>query len=149
MNIFTYFSRSIDLDYVIIHLIEIIKQQLVSILKWRNSLFSVYQYHYKSGIQLVKNDSNVLLVIDLHFINIIRRDFFYLAAYYRGAHVIIGVFDMNELTSLVSAEKWINEALQTTSVDNPLIFLVGTKRDLIVNFLVFSLVERFDSLLDR
>lgn len=57
---------------------------------------------------------------------------FFAAAYYRGAHVIVGVFDMTETNTLVSAERWINEALQITAVDNPLIFLVGTKRDLIV-----------------
>ncbi|CAF1598279.1 unnamed protein product [Rotaria magnacalcarata] len=55
------------------------------------------------------------------------------AAYYRGAHVIIGVFDMNDIDTLKSAERWINEALQTTTQDNPLIFLVGSKRDLITD----------------
>ncbi len=40
---------------------------------------------------------------------------------------------MNDLDTLKSAERWINEALQTTANDNPLIYLVGTKRDLIVN----------------
>ncbi len=55
------------------------------------------------------------------------------AAYYRGAHVIVGVFDMNNLDTLKSAERWINEALQITATDNPTIFLVGSKQDLIVN----------------
>ena len=54
------------------------------------------------------------------------------AAYYRGAHVIMAVFDINDLDTLKSAERWVNEALQTTATDNPLIFLVGSKRDLIV-----------------
>ncbi|CAF4885421.1 unnamed protein product, partial [Rotaria sp. Silwood1] len=49
------------------------------------------------------------------------------AAYYRGAHVIIAVFDMNDLDTLKSAERWINEALQTTITDNPLIFLTDNK----------------------
>ena len=66
-----------------------------------------------------------------------HRSFVLSAAYYRGAHVIVGVFDMTELTTLNSAERWINEALQTTAVDHPLIFLVGTKRDLIVNSFSF------------
>ena len=39
---------------------------------------------------------------------------------------------MNDLDTLKSAERWTNEALQTTATDNPLIFLVGSKRDLIV-----------------
>ena len=55
-----------------------------------------------------------------------------LAAYYRGAHVIIGVFDMNNLDTLKSAERWINEALEITAADNPIVFLVGSKQDLIV-----------------
>jgi len=40
---------------------------------------------------------------------------------------------MNNLDTLKSAERWINEALEITAIDNPLIFLVGSKRDLIVN----------------
>lgn len=59
-----------------------------------------------------------------------------IAAYYRGAHAIIAVFDMNDLDTLKSAERWVNEALQTTANDNPLIYLVGSKRDLIVRLIV-------------
>ncbi|CAF1640699.1 unnamed protein product, partial [Adineta ricciae] len=55
------------------------------------------------------------------------------AAYYRGAHAIIAVFDMNDLDTLKSAERWANEALQTTANDNPLIYLVGSKRDLLAD----------------
>ncbi|CAF5051549.1 unnamed protein product, partial [Rotaria socialis] len=40
---------------------------------------------------------------------------------------------MNDIDTLKSAERWINEALQTTTADNPLIFLVGSKRDLITD----------------
>lgn len=40
---------------------------------------------------------------------------------------------MNDLDTLKSAERWANEALLTTANDNPLIYLVGSKRDLIVN----------------
>jgi hypothetical protein len=49
---------------------------------------------------------------------------------------------MNDLDTLKSAERWINEALQTTANDNPLIYLVGTKRDLIVNE-IFILLKYF------
>lgn len=47
---------------------------------------------------------------------------------------------MSNLDTLKSAECWINEALQITATDNPLIFLVGSKQDLIVNenFFVFQ-----------
>lgn len=92
----------------------------------------MYQYRYKYGIPLDKNDLNVLQV------NIFDRipAFFFLfkkAAYYRGAHVIIGVFDMEDLETLKSAERWIKEALEITAADNPIVFLVGSKQDLIVN----------------
>ena len=60
------------------------------------------------------------------------------AAYYRGAHVIVGVFDMSNLDTLKSAENWINEALQATSADDPIIFLLGSKQDLIVKRYIFS-----------
>jgi hypothetical protein len=40
---------------------------------------------------------------------------------------------MNNLDTLKSAERWIDEALQITAADNPLVFLVGSKQDLIVN----------------
>lgn len=72
-----------------------------------------------------------------------------LAAYYRGAHVIIGVFDMNNLETLTSAERWINEALEITAADNPIVFLVGSKQDLIVrknNLHVFRLMIVFNEL---
>lgn len=55
-----------------------------------------------------------------------------LAAYYRGAHVIVAVFDMNDLETLENAKRWIIDASQTTASDDPLIFLVGSKQDLIV-----------------
>ncbi|CAF1022165.1 unnamed protein product [Rotaria sordida] len=64
------------------------------------------------------------------------------AAYYRGAHVIIAVFDMNDLDTLKSAERWINEALQITITDNPLIYLVGSKRDLITDKKTFTKTEQ-------
>lgn len=56
-----------------------------------------------------------------------------LAAYYRGAHVIVAVFDMSDVDTLKSAERWVNEALQTVANDQPLIYLVGSKCDLVVS----------------
>ena len=133
-RIFSRIRRNI-LDYVTIHLSETIKQQSESISKWRNSWYLVYRCHYKYGILLVRNDSNVSQV-DLLFLKqsiiITWRLFLSIAAYYRGAHAIIAVFDINDLDTLKSAERWVNEALQTTANDNPLIYLVGSKRDLLV-----------------
>ncbi|XP_030847784.1 ras-related protein Rab-34 [Strongylocentrotus purpuratus] len=51
------------------------------------------------------------------------------AAYYRGAHVVVIVFDMRESYTLDHAKRWYQESLLENSHD-PHIFLVGTKRDL-------------------
>nr|XP_054748068.1 ras-related protein Rab-34-like [Lytechinus pictus] len=51
------------------------------------------------------------------------------AAYYRGAHVVVIVFDMKELYTLDHAKRWYQESLLENTHD-PHIFLVGTKRDL-------------------
>ncbi|XP_071502603.1 ras-related protein Rab-34-like [Diadema antillarum] len=51
------------------------------------------------------------------------------AAYYRGAHVVVIVFDMKEAYTLDHVKRWHQEALLENKHD-PHIFLVGTKRDL-------------------
>lgn len=51
------------------------------------------------------------------------------AAYYRGAHVVVIVFDMKESYTLEHAKRWYQESLLENNHD-PHIFLVGTKRDL-------------------
>lgn len=53
---------------------------------------------------------------------------------------------MNELDTLKSAECWINEALKITAIDDPLIFLVGSKQDLIVNWKSLFYIQIFDYL---
>ena len=39
---------------------------------------------------------------------------------------------MNDLETLENAKRWIIDASQTTASDDPLIFLIGSKQDLIV-----------------
>ncbi|XP_071945118.1 ras-related protein Rab-34-like [Antedon mediterranea] len=51
------------------------------------------------------------------------------AAYYRGAHVVIVVFDMSDPYTLQHARKWYDEAKHECRKDAH-VFLVGTKRDL-------------------
>ncbi|XP_033123553.1 ras-related protein Rab-34-like [Anneissia japonica] len=51
------------------------------------------------------------------------------AAYYRGAHVVIIVFDMSDPYTLQHAKKWYDEAKNECRPDAH-IFLVGTKKDL-------------------
>uniref|UniRef100_A0A673B5K3 Ras-related protein Rab-36 n=1 Tax=Sphaeramia orbicularis TaxID=375764 RepID=A0A673B5K3_9TELE len=53
------------------------------------------------------------------------------SAYYRGAHVIITVFDMADIKSLDHTHQWLEEALRENDPDSCFIFLVGTKSDLL------------------
>ncbi|KAK5888407.1 hypothetical protein CesoFtcFv8_014505 [Champsocephalus esox] len=51
-------------------------------------------------------------------------------AYYRGAQVIITVFDMADIKSLDHTSQWLEEAMRENEPDSCFIFLVGTKSDL-------------------
>lgn len=54
---------------------------------------------------------------------------------FKGAQAIIITFDLVDKDSLFESETWLNDALkvatQSNTVNKPLIFLVGTKKDLI------------------
>ncbi|EDW72644.1 uncharacterized protein Dwil_GK17067 [Drosophila willistoni] len=52
-------------------------------------------------------------------------------AYYRNANVIVVTYDMSKRDSLDSAKKWLASALNYNTSTRPLIFLVGTKSDLL------------------
>lgn len=60
-------------------------------------------------------------------------------AYYRGAQVIIVTFDLSNLYSLRNTPHWLHQTLDGND-QHPVIFLVGTKKDLISNF-AFQAVE--------
>ncbi|XP_066514967.1 ras-related protein Rab-36 [Hoplias malabaricus] len=53
------------------------------------------------------------------------------SAYYRGAQVIISVFDMADIKTLEHTRQWLLEALKENEPNSCFIFLVGTKRDLL------------------
>ena len=54
------------------------------------------------------------------------------AAYYRGAHIVTIVFDVSDINTLSSAQKWLEAARKENQGSNKLlVFLVGTKKDLI------------------
>ncbi|XP_033224319.1 NADPH--cytochrome P450 reductase isoform X5 [Belonocnema kinseyi] len=62
------------------------------------------------------------------------------ASYYRGANVIMIVFDLGNLMSLSHCQQWLQEASRSNT--NPHhIFLVGTKRDLLSNQ-VYQVIEK-------
>lgn len=63
------------------------------------------------------------------------------SAFSRFAAVIV-VFDMTDLYSLTSCPAWLEDALKVNSV-RPIVFLVGTKRDLLVRRRAL-LVARFN-----
>lgn len=46
--------------------------------------------------------------------------------------VIIVVFDLSDLGTLSNTRQWLEDALRDRQVE-PLIFLVGSKKDLVVN----------------
>ncbi|XP_029282942.1 ras-related protein Rab-36 [Cottoperca gobio] len=53
------------------------------------------------------------------------------SAYYRGAEVIITVFDMADIKSLDHTRQWLEDAMRENEPDSCFIFLVGTKSDLL------------------
>ncbi|XP_069029347.1 ras-related protein Rab-36 [Embiotoca jacksoni] len=53
------------------------------------------------------------------------------SAYYRGAQVIVTVFDMADIKSLDHTRQWLDEAMRDNEPDSCFIFLVGTKTDLL------------------
>uniref|UniRef100_A0A8C5X9U5 Ras-related protein Rab-36 n=1 Tax=Malurus cyaneus samueli TaxID=2593467 RepID=A0A8C5X9U5_9PASS len=52
------------------------------------------------------------------------------SAYYRGAEVIITVFDLADIQTLDHTKQWLEDALRENEPDSSFIFLVGTKKDL-------------------
>ena len=54
------------------------------------------------------------------------------AAYYRGAHIVTIVFDVSDINTLATAERWLEAAKKENQGSNRLlVFLVGTKQDLV------------------
>ncbi|XP_042354276.1 ras-related protein Rab-36 [Plectropomus leopardus] len=53
------------------------------------------------------------------------------SAYYRGAQVIITVFDMADIKSLDHTRQWLEEAMRENEPGSCFVFLVGTKSDLL------------------
>ncbi|XP_018364417.1 PREDICTED: ras-related protein Rab-34 isoform X2 [Trachymyrmex cornetzi] len=62
------------------------------------------------------------------------------ASYYRGANVIMIVFDLGNLMSLTHCQQWLNEASRS-NIGPHHIFLVGTKKDLLTHP-VYEIIER-------
>ncbi|KPU77632.1 uncharacterized protein Dana_GF24974 [Drosophila ananassae] len=52
-------------------------------------------------------------------------------AYYRNASVVVVTYDMTKRDTLESARKWLSSALNYNVNQKPLVFLVGTKADLL------------------
>ncbi|TSQ46652.1 Ras-related protein Rab-34 [Bagarius yarrelli] len=53
------------------------------------------------------------------------------STYYRGAQAIIIVFDLTDVASLHHTRQWLEDALKENDPTSVLLFLVGTKKDLI------------------
>uniref|UniRef100_A0A8D0LA90 Ras-related protein Rab-36 n=1 Tax=Sphenodon punctatus TaxID=8508 RepID=A0A8D0LA90_SPHPU len=53
------------------------------------------------------------------------------SAYYRGAEVIITVFDLADIQTLDHTKQWLEDALRENEPGSTFVFLVGTKKDLV------------------
>lgn len=87
--------------------------------------------YFLDGIQLVKKDLNVLpnlitgpLTVCNHFSNNNIHNSNFVA--------IIVVFDFTNISTLSHCKQWLKEALNASGNEDPFIFLVGTKKDLVV-----------------
>lgn len=65
------------------------------------------------------------------------------SAYYRGAHAIILTFSLIDAETLASTKRWLKDVLEVSKRNDsmPLIFLVGTKKDLLVNGYIYTSFE--------
>ncbi|XP_022052474.2 ras-related protein Rab-34a isoform X2 [Acanthochromis polyacanthus] len=52
------------------------------------------------------------------------------STYYRGAQIVIIVFDVNDVASLGHTRQWLEDALKENDPTGVQLFLVGTKKDL-------------------
>uniref|UniRef100_A0A8C0DR37 RAB36, member RAS oncogene family n=1 Tax=Balaenoptera musculus TaxID=9771 RepID=A0A8C0DR37_BALMU len=55
------------------------------------------------------------------------------SAYYRGAQVIITAFDLTDMQTLEHTRQWLEDALRENEPGACFLFLVGTKKDLLVS----------------
>ncbi|XP_010861814.1 PREDICTED: ras-related protein Rab-36 [Bison bison bison] len=55
------------------------------------------------------------------------------SAYYRGAQVIITAFDLTDVQTLEHSRQWLEDALRENEPGACFVFLVGTKKDLLVS----------------
>ncbi|XP_054852950.1 ras-related protein Rab-36 isoform X2 [Eublepharis macularius] len=53
------------------------------------------------------------------------------SAYYRGAEIVITVFDLADIQTLDHTKQWLEDALRENEPGSSFIFLVGTKKDLV------------------
>ncbi|XP_043851383.1 ras-related protein Rab-36 isoform X1 [Dromiciops gliroides] len=53
------------------------------------------------------------------------------SAYYRGAQVIITMFDLADIETLGHTRQWLADAQRENEPDSSFVFLVGTKKDLL------------------
>ncbi|XP_051661328.1 ras-related protein Rab-36 isoform X3 [Manacus candei] len=70
------------------------------------------------------------------------------SAYYRGAEVIITVFDLADIQTLDHTKQWLEDALRENEPDSSFIFLVGTKKDLVGQCVCYSGTGKISSLVE-
>ncbi|KAL0272146.1 UNVERIFIED_CONTAM: hypothetical protein PYX00_005226 [Menopon gallinae] len=105
----------------------------------------IYNYNYKATIGVdfeIERFSILNIPFSLQLWDTAGQERFkcIAGAYYRSAHAIVTVFDLNNKESLKHCYCWLREALECNN-EEPLKFLVGTKRDLVVDS-VYSSMEK-------
>ncbi|XP_017669585.1 PREDICTED: ras-related protein Rab-36 isoform X2 [Lepidothrix coronata] len=70
------------------------------------------------------------------------------SAYYRGAEVIITVFDLADIQTLDHTKQWLEDALRENEPDSSFVFLVGTKKDLVGQCVRYSGTGKISSLVE-
>jgi small GTP-binding protein len=125
--------------------------------QWENSTigcaFHNYKLPYNEFLQITQGEYRCrthLEGVRLHLWDTAGQERYHCLSklYYRGAHAIIVVYDLNDIeTSLAHAERWIHE-VKTMIAPMPLIYLIGNKLDLVqVGTNNNSLKQRIDNLL--
>jgi small GTP-binding protein len=65
-------------------------------------------------------------------------------SYYRNKDCYILVFELNNMKSFENLKTWIEDIKTTTNNDNPLFFIIGTKKDLCNDmFIVNAYIDKF------
>lgn len=108
------------------------KTSLIS--RFTSSSFDVVEYKPTVGVDFEAKYFEVLDVeFNVGFWDVPGQERFKQIArsYYKNANVVVVVFDLTRPSTLMHADKWMDESLAANTDSDPIRFLVGTKSDLL------------------